>query len=177
MSRGSLTAPAHRRQGCAIGVSRAHSPDTVRCHADEIAERPAYGSTGVRLEVALIVVFAHLARRTQHIAHHLGVIACIDTGTNGVVFISGDVHWGELSKRSADGGYPVYDVTSSGITQTWSTPDENSNRLGEPESKNNFGMIEIDWLPADPTIRLAVTNVDGLVTIEHTVALSELQVP
>ncbi len=100
-----------------------------------------------------------------------------DTGANGVVFISGDVHWGELSKRSADGGYPVYDVTSSGITQTWSTPDENSNRLGEPESKNNFGMIEIDWLPADPTIRLAVTNVDGLVTIEHTVALSELQVP
>jgi hypothetical protein len=32
-------------------------------------------------------------------------------------------------------------------------------------------------MPADPTIRLAVTNVDGLVTIEHTVALSELQVP
>ena len=42
-----------------------------------------------------------------------------ETKANGVIFISGDVHWGEISRRSVKGGYDLYDVTSSGINRDW----------------------------------------------------------
>ncbi|KAJ6411812.1 hypothetical protein OIU84_004976 [Salix udensis] len=40
-----------------------------------------------------------------------------DTKREGVFFISGDVHFGEISRYDCSIGYPVYDVTSSGLTQ------------------------------------------------------------
>lgn len=33
----------------------------------------------------------------------------------GVVFILGDVYWGEILKMEVDGGYFIYDVILSGI--------------------------------------------------------------
>ena len=36
---------------------------------------------------------------------------------SGVIFISGDVHFGEISRYDCGLSYPVYDITSSGITQ------------------------------------------------------------
>ncbi|MEO0472877.1 MAG: alkaline phosphatase D family protein, partial [Bacteroidota bacterium] len=45
-----------------------------------------------------------------------------ETKANGIIFISGDVHWGEISKMTVENGYPVYDVTSSGITEVASVP-------------------------------------------------------
>lgn len=35
----------------------------------------------------------------------------------GVFFISGDVHFGEITRYDCATGYPLYDVTASGITQ------------------------------------------------------------
>lgn len=35
----------------------------------------------------------------------------------GVFFISGDVHFGEISRYDCATGYPLYDITSSGLTQ------------------------------------------------------------
>lgn len=32
-------------------------------------------------------------------------------------FISGDVHFGEISRSDCAVGYPLYDITSSGLTQ------------------------------------------------------------
>jgi alkaline phosphatase D len=43
------------------------------------------------------------------------------TQAGGVVFLSGDVHCGEFSRRSFVHGYDLYDFTSSGITETWPT--------------------------------------------------------
>lgn len=37
---------------------------------------------------------------------------------NGVVFISGDVHFGEITRYDCAVGYPLYDVTSSGLVQS-----------------------------------------------------------
>jgi alkaline phosphatase D len=65
------------------------------------------------------------------------------TEANGVVFISGDVHWGEISKMENDKTYPIYDVTSSGITQTWYNIEPNKNRVGTALAQNNIGLIEI----------------------------------
>jgi alkaline phosphatase D len=65
------------------------------------------------------------------------------TKANGVVFISGDVHWGEISKLENEKTYPIYDVTSSGITETWYNIEPNKNRVGAALAQNNIGLIEI----------------------------------
>lgn len=36
----------------------------------------------------------------------------------GVFFLSGDVHFGEITRYDCAVGYPLYDVTSSGVTQS-----------------------------------------------------------
>ena len=68
------------------------------------------------------------------------------TQANGVVFISGDVHWGELSKLENPYTYPIFDCTSSGLTQTWHKTEANENRVGMVVPEANYGLIEIDWL-------------------------------
>ena len=98
-----------------------------------------------------------------------------ETQANGVVFISGDVHWAEISKQEVQEGYPLYDVTSSGITQEWNSTEPNDNRLGEPFRSNNSGLIEIDWEQQDPVIDLKVIDVNGAEVLTHQVLLSELQ--
>src|SRR6266576_6390079 len=40
------------------------------------------------------------------------------TKANGVLFISGDRHWAELSRLDRPGDYPLYDLTSSALTET-----------------------------------------------------------
>jgi alkaline phosphatase D len=95
------------------------------------------------------------------------------TGADGILFISGDVHWGEISKLEADGLYPIYDVTSSGITETWPSVEPNSNRMGEVVRENNFGEIEIDWTQADPTVVLRLYDVTG--TLRNEVQLTSRQ--
>ena len=67
------------------------------------------------------------------------------TKANGVFFISGDVHYAELSKLTVEGGYPLYDVTSSGITSTWDFATPNDNRIDGPVMENNYGLVTIDW--------------------------------
>jgi alkaline phosphatase D len=97
------------------------------------------------------------------------------TRANGVVFISGDVHWGEISVREVEGGYPLHDVTASALNQTWPTIEPNQFRVGEPERGHNFGMIVIDWKQEDPVLALQLRNAEGEVSVEKTVKLSELR--
>lgn len=97
-----------------------------------------------------------------------------ETQANGVVFISGDVHWAEISKQEVENGYPLYDITSSGITQEWSSIEPNDNRIGEPFRNNNAGFIEIDWDQEDPVIQFKVMDVNGADVLQHQVTLSEI---
>ena len=96
-----------------------------------------------------------------------------ETQANGVVFISGDVHWAEVSKQEVENGYPLYDITSSGITQEWSSTEPNDNRIGEPFRSNNAGMIEVDWEQEDPTIQFKIIDVNGVEVLTHETHLSE----
>ena len=97
------------------------------------------------------------------------------TKANGVVFISGDVHWGELSVVKPKGLYPLFDITSSGLTETWPSIEPNRNRLGDAVRDNNFGLIEIDWEQKDPALSLQLIDVKGTVRVKKLVNLSELQ--
>lgn len=100
-----------------------------------------------------------------------------DTRANGVVFISGDVHWGEISRRPFEGLYPLYDVTASGLTEEWYNVEPNRLRVGEAYRDNHFGMIEIDWSQEDPLIILQIIDTAGKSRNRHEVRLSDLQIP
>lgn len=89
------------------------------------------------------------------------------TQANGVVFLSGDVHWGEISKLPVEDGYPIYDVTSSGITQEWGSTEPNKYRVGEVVRENNFGLIDIDW--TNETLEMKLIDEKGETQQSHTV--------
>lgn len=96
------------------------------------------------------------------------------TKANGVIFISGDVHWGEISRLEVAGGYPLYDLTSSGITETWDVIEPNDNRIGEPVPQNNVGLIEITTRGDSTQLTLAIYDATGRAVVEHKVGLEEL---
>lgn len=95
------------------------------------------------------------------------------TKANGVLFISGDVHWGELSKYENSYTYPIYDITSSGLTQSWHNTEPNKNRIGYPVRKNNFGLIEIRK-NVRTTLTFKLINKRDLTIVNHEIDLSEL---
>jgi alkaline phosphatase D len=97
------------------------------------------------------------------------------SGAEVTIFISGDAHWAELSRFEPDGGYPLYDLTSSGITEEWKEIADNENRVGDPVSENNYGFVEIAWGDDDDVIVLGIVDVDGRERIRHEVAASELR--
>ncbi|MDX2189071.1 MAG: alkaline phosphatase D family protein [Bacteroidota bacterium] len=96
------------------------------------------------------------------------------TKAKGVFFISGDVHYAELSKINYKGLYPIYDLTSSGITQTWDFATPNSNRIGTPVMENNIGLIRIKW-NKDPEIQFQIIDGENKVRIQKLISLSDLK--
>ncbi|KAK6939149.1 PhoD-like phosphatase, metallophosphatase domain [Dillenia turbinata] len=121
-----------------------------------------------------------------------------DSKRDGVLFISGDVHFGEISRHDCATGYPMYDITSSGLTQAvekvlpaplhfmvrlvaWLTPTTmrvmghgcryRSCTYGQP----NFGVIEIDWDATPVALKVEIRDVDGFSVSCVNILLSELQ--
>lgn len=90
------------------------------------------------------------------------------------VMISGDVHFAELSKKDI-GGYPLYDLTSSGITHTSKTwyKAENSFRIGKAYAEKNAGIIGIDW--DKKTITLSVINAKNETPISKKIPFADLE--
>lgn len=98
------------------------------------------------------------------------------TGATGVVFMSGDVHWGELSKWNNNiTPYPIYDLTSSGLTQNWSNTEPNKHRVGNVIRENNFGLIEVQTMPQDTTLTFQLINKQNKIVLKHTISLSDLR--
>ena len=104
-----------------------------------------------------------------------------DTHAHGVVFVSGDVHRGEISAMDGGVGYPLYDLTASGMTEASVAKVKfadwpNRYRIGTLDWTTNFGVIEFDWTRRDPLIRLQIRDDDGDLRLQKKVPLSELQV-
>jgi alkaline phosphatase D len=102
-----------------------------------------------------------------------------DTRANGVVFLSGDRHLAELSVMNAGVGYPIYDLTSSGLnqgyTKGWRKLETNRHRVMTQNTGNNFGFIGINWDAAKPYVSLQIRDEAGDITIQEKVPLSLLQ--
>ena len=96
------------------------------------------------------------------------------TQANGVIFISGDVHWAEFSKREPENGYPIYDVTASGLTEDWPNVEPNKYRVGEVYRENHFGLIDIDWGADPPSVTLQIVGLEGAIERSHSVPLESL---
>lgn len=94
---------------------------------------------------------------------------------NGVLFLSGDTHYTELSRLEGQSPYPLYDMTSSGLTETWSYVAPNRNRVGEGFMQPNFGVVQIDWQQPDPLILLGSKGISGNMFISREIRLSELR--
>lgn len=104
-----------------------------------------------------------------------------DTNAEGVIFISGDRHHAELSRLDPDTvGYPLYDLTASGINQSrprsqWRQPEMNRHRVEGPFRGEHYGFIDIDWNESDPRISLSIRDIGGKTVIHHALRLSEIQ--
>lgn len=95
---------------------------------------------------------------------------------SGLFCISGDTHYAELSRLDVNVPYPLWDLTSSGLTEVWPVLPPNALRLGEACREVNFGWIEIDWDRRDPSVRLQIRGADGEVRLEHVLDTATLRV-
>ncbi len=93
-------------------------------------------------------------------------------GLRNVIFLSGDRHIAEISRVQLEGHpFPLHEVTSSSLTHSWATfPGEpNRHRVGEVVTRNNFGLIEIDW--AQKSLTVSIRDERGDIALEQKIGL------
>jgi alkaline phosphatase D len=108
----------------------------------------------------------------------LDIIA--EAGVPGVILISGDRHLAEISMVSeAPLTYPLYEITSSGMTHFVTRPngETNRHRVGPLFTGLNFGILEIDWNEDSPRVRMQIRGEEGEVGVEEVVPLERLTDP
>ena len=69
-----------------------------------------------------------------------------NSGAQGVIFLSGDRHISEFSRKQLQGmRYPLWDFTSSGMTHSYSSfsGEPNPYRVGKVESGKSFGVLRL----------------------------------
>jgi alkaline phosphatase D len=94
----------------------------------------------------------------------------------GVVFVSGDRHIAELSRSDESGaGYPLYELTSSGLTHSFAGigDEPNRHRVGKLYSWLNFGLVRVDWDRRE--LALEVHGNGGNVPVAERVPLARLR--
>lgn len=102
---------------------------------------------------------------------------------NGLVFLSGDRHFGELLRIERPGAYPLYEFTSSPLTsRPWEKPDarERDNPQVVPGTlvgKRQFGLIRISGPSNDRTIELSSRDTTGALLWRHEVRARDLRFP
>lgn len=98
------------------------------------------------------------------------------TDARGVLLVSGNVHFSEVSRIDNDG--PLYEFTASGMTHVDSTygAAPNNYRVAGPFVEPNFGLVEIDWeAQPGPVVRMRATGARGHTGFEQAILLSEVQ--
>ena len=87
-----------------------------------------------------------------------------DTKAKGVIFLSGDRHFAEISKLQHPAvSYPLYEVTSSGMNSAKAGEEElNRYRITETNYRvDNFGLIKVDWHKHVTLVDMQIRNVKG----------------
>ena len=100
------------------------------------------------------------------------------TKAGGVILVSGDRHWSELSVVAENIRYPLYELTSSSFNQIHGrgTPTENQFRaVDSTYHRENYGMILVDWDASDPTVTLQIRDIERGVRIEKKLRVDSLK--
>jgi alkaline phosphatase D len=90
------------------------------------------------------------------------------------MFLSGDVHYAELSKLDVNVPYTLWDLTSSGLTEEWKVPTPNANRASAVVTDANFGFIEIAWQERQTRLTLGIADATGRTRMSWDLALASL---
>jgi alkaline phosphatase D len=90
------------------------------------------------------------------------------TKTTGVLFLSGDRHLAEISRMTHPKvAYPLYEITSSGMTHSYTslTEEPNRHRLGEFHKQLNYGILDFRWMERSVEVELQIKDRDGAVAL------------
>jgi alkaline phosphatase D len=107
----------------------------------------------------------------------------LDQRVDGLVFLSGDRHFGELLRIERPGAYPLYEFTSSPLTsRPWETPD--ARERGNPQvvegtlvGKRQFGLIRVTGPGNDRRVALESYDQAGTLLWRHEVRARDLRFP
>lgn len=100
---------------------------------------------------------------------------------DGVIFLSGDRHFGELLKMERAGTYPLYEFTSSPLTsRPYANPDAAERRNpdlvpGTLLGQRQFGMIRVTGPGNDRRIALESYDTVGKLLWRHEINVRDLQ--
>ena len=109
-------------------------------------------------------------------ADHQRLLDLIDfAAVDNLVIISGDTHYAELSRLEERMPYPLFELTSSGLTEVWPVFGPNRHRMAQAPLAPNYGRLTIDWDSIDPKIIMEVQMLDGSIAIQHAVPFSALK--
>lgn len=95
------------------------------------------------------------------------------SGAKGVILLSGDRHIAEISKTTVSGmSYPLYEVTSSGLTHVYSgsNVEPNKYRVGELIKQVNFGVLNFDWSNNTVKVDMLIKGEGGEVLLKESVS-------
>ena len=101
-----------------------------------------------------------------------------DTKASGVLVISGDRHWAEISRTHEHVPYAIYDITSSSINQIHArgTPTKNKYRVDSGTfHRENYGLLTIDWQQSPPQVEVSIRDLEDRPRIVQSLRLGELQ--
>jgi alkaline phosphatase D len=101
--------------------------------------------------------WANMPRERERFLQALGRAAPAAT-----VIVSGDRHFAEISALArGPAGPPLYELTSSGLTETEEPDARNDLRVGAAYGQVNYGLVDFDWNPPAPALVLRLRDVRG----------------
>ena len=90
---------------------------------------------------------------------------------NNLVIVSGDTHWSEMSQITRKNGQPLWEMTSSGLTEEWKQVSPNKHRVGHSFSKANYGILDIQFADGATKVIMSVKDEKGEVKIQQAISL------
>ncbi len=101
-----------------------------------------------------------------------------ETKAAGVVFLTGERHLAEISEMDAVLGYPLLDVTASGLNlaaYNLVANDRNRYRVENSLRSNNFGTLIIEWDRQEPRLTIELREEDGSTPLSFKIPLAGLR--
>jgi len=86
-----------------------------------------------------------------------------------ILLFSGDRHMAEVSAIDLEDNYTLFEITSSGLTHSWTRPGEetNSHRIGRMYPQKNYGTLEIFKNGTEINVTGNIHAIDGTILKEY----------